>query len=196
MTTLTDRYVWAVLRAVPTPQRADLEPEIRALIADATEAQTATGATAEAAERTALLELGDPETLADRYTDRTRALIGPRVYPEWWRIITLVVPIAVAIAGVVAAIVASIESRPVGEIVTSGLGAAFTAGFHAAFWITLVFAVFERTVGPVFAEAQAWSLDELPQVPSTERLGIGDAVASVIASLVLIAAILWVQLQP
>ena len=39
MTSLADRYVWAVLRAVPRDQRPDLEPEIRALVADATDVQ-------------------------------------------------------------------------------------------------------------------------------------------------------------
>ena len=73
MTALTDRYVWAVLRAVPRSQRTELEPEIRALVADAIEARSGqpapdggpapTGHGAEAtevAERAALAELGDP----------------------------------------------------------------------------------------------------------------------------------------
>ena len=42
MSTLTDRYVWGVLRAVPEPQRAELEPEIRAMVDDAVEARAAT----------------------------------------------------------------------------------------------------------------------------------------------------------
>ena len=41
MTTLTDRYVWGVLRSVPEAQRPDLEPEIRAMIADAVDARAA-----------------------------------------------------------------------------------------------------------------------------------------------------------
>ena len=52
MTTLTDRYVWAVLRAVPAAQRADLEPEIRALIADAIDAKAAAGDVAPDGRRT------------------------------------------------------------------------------------------------------------------------------------------------
>ena len=35
MSTLSDRYVWGVMRSIPERQRADLEPEIRALVADA-----------------------------------------------------------------------------------------------------------------------------------------------------------------
>ena len=84
MTTLTDRYVWGVLRAVPETQRPDLEPEIRALIADALEARSAVdaGEVPAAAERAVLAELGDPEVLAARYTDRSLFLIGPALLPR------------------------------------------------------------------------------------------------------------------
>jgi hypothetical protein len=78
MSTLTNRYVWGVLRAVPERQRADLEPEIRVLVADAVEARAASAqGDAAAVERAALTELGDPEILAARYTDRSLHLIGP-----------------------------------------------------------------------------------------------------------------------
>ena len=70
MSTLTDRYVWGVLRAVPTAQRADLEPEIRALVADAVEARIAAGVVPAEAERAAIAELGDP-SVSPRST-RTR----------------------------------------------------------------------------------------------------------------------------
>ena len=71
MTALTDRYVWAVLRAVPRSQRTELEREIRALVADAIEARSAEPPlTEEAAERAALAELGDPALLAARYSER------------------------------------------------------------------------------------------------------------------------------
>ena len=60
MSTLTDRYVWGVLRAVPPAQRADLEPEIRAMVADAVEARVAAGVVPAEAERAAVAELGDP----------------------------------------------------------------------------------------------------------------------------------------
>ena len=97
MTALTDRYVWAVLRGVPAAQRADLEPEVRALVADAIEARTGepapSGASAEAAERAALTELGDPDCSQPsirppQYPSRTQSL--PRVEAAAY----LAVPIA------------------------------------------------------------------------------------------------------
>ena len=41
--TLTERYVAAVLRSVPSGDRPELEREVRALIADAIDAQRASG---------------------------------------------------------------------------------------------------------------------------------------------------------
>ena len=49
--TLTDRYVAATLRSVPKRQRADIDAELRALIADGIEDRLEAGATTESAER-------------------------------------------------------------------------------------------------------------------------------------------------
>src|SRR3546814_3153315 len=61
---LTDRYVAAVLRALPEDKRADIEKELRTSIADAIDARTETGEPAAEAERAVLQELGDPARLA------------------------------------------------------------------------------------------------------------------------------------
>src|SRR5262245_23919089 len=103
MTSLTDRYVWAVLCAVPETQRGELEPEIRALVADTVEAKAGpNSAVAPAdAERLALVELGDPEQLAARYAGRLPSLIGPRLFPVWRRLVLTLLAIVVPIVAVV-----------------------------------------------------------------------------------------------
>jgi hypothetical protein len=195
MTTLTDRYVWAVLRAVPSRQRAELEPEIRALVADAAEAHAGT-ATPEAAERAALAELGDPDALAARYADKTLFLIGPRLYPEWERLLKLLLPIVVPIVGItVGAATWMGGGTQVGSVIAAGLGAAFNVGVQLAFWFTLVFAIAERTgSSAVPATGQPWTPDDLPHVPQPDRLSLGEAVASVAFGVFVLAAIVWVQL--
>ena len=129
MSTLTDRYVWGVVRTVPVAQRADLEPEIRALVADAVEARLADGTPSDAAERAALTELGDPEILAARYTDRAMILIGPRYYPDWKRLLTLLLSIVVPIAIVAVTGAAFLGGQPATELV----GVAFSAGSVSPF---------------------------------------------------------------
>ena len=193
MTSLTDRYVWAVLRAVPQHQRAELEPEIRALVADAAEAHGG-HAPADAAERAALVELGDPDVLAARYTDTTRFLIGPHLYPEWERLLRLLLPIVVPIAGVAVGAVGWVSGKPVGEAIVSGLGVAFTVAVQLTFWFTLVFAIAERTGSPVAPlTGRPWSPDELPAVPAPDRMSLGEAIATIAFGLFVLVAIVWVQ---
>ena len=41
----------------------------------------------------ALTELGDPDLLAARYANRPQYLLGPGVFPEWQRLLTLLLPV-------------------------------------------------------------------------------------------------------
>jgi hypothetical protein len=191
MTTLTDRYVWAVLRAVPEAQRPDLEAEIRALVADAVEAQAAEGTPPEAAERAALIELGDPDALAGRYTDRIRHLIGPRVYPEWRRLLGILLPIVVPIVTVVLVGTTYVGGGTIGESIAAGLSAGFNVAVQTLFWVTLVFAV----IGGAAVLPERSEPDELPQVPAPDRVGIGETGASIAANVFVIVAIVWQQVQ-
>ena len=192
MTTLTDRYVWAVLRAVPESQRAELEPEIRALVADAAEAQAAES-TPEAAERAALLELGDPDVLAGRYVDRTRFLIGPRLYPEWQRLLTMLLSILIPLIAIVAGAATSVGGGTVGEAVTGAIGAAIGVAVQTVFWVTLVFAVIERTAGAQTSPAREWTPEQLRSIPAPRRVGLGEVVAAIVANVVVILVIVWGQ---
>jgi hypothetical protein len=197
MTTLTDRYVWAVLRAVPEQQRAALEPEIRALIADAIEAR-ATGpdaaTTADAAERAALTELGDPEILAARYTDHALHLIGPRYFLVWKRLLLYLLPIIVplsALANIVAR--ATVGGADIGQLIWSGVSVAFTVTLQLVFCITLIFALVERAGGTPPEIGGAWTPDDLPTLPVPGRQHPFEVALSVAAVVILGAAIVWQQ---
>src|SRR5262245_9072215 len=194
--TLTDRYVWAVLRQVPSDQRKELEPEVRALVADAIEARAADDpADAGTAERAALAELGDPTALAARYTDRSLALIGPALYPEWRRLLTLLLPIVPPIVGVVVLGADVLSGSPPLHAILAGVGTGLSVAIQMTFWITLVFAVIERTVGTTGVEHR-WSPDDLPDLPVEGRIGVVEFVATIVFDVLVIAALLWVQLSP
>jgi hypothetical protein len=182
-----------VLRAVPEGKRTDLEPEIRALVADAVDAHGG-HASPDAAERAALVELGDPDALAAQYMDKTRFLIGPRLYPEWERLLRLLLPIVVPIAGIAVGAVGWVSGKPVGEAIVSGLGVAFNVAVQLVFWFTLVFAIAERTgsqVAPL--TGQPWSPDQLPELPAPDRMSLGEAIATIAFGLFVLVAIVWVQ---
>ncbi len=200
MSTLGDRYVWAVLRAVPEARRDDLEPEIRALVADSVDARGAAGVEPAEAERAAIMDLGDPERLAARYTDTSLFLIGPRYFTEWKRLLSLllttVVPIvAIAVAG--ATLLGHMDDpggAGIAEAVWSAIGTGLTTGIMVTFWVTVGFAIAERKSAPDLDEGLAWSPDRLPHVPegrSTESLvGIGFSIAALALA---VAALVWQQ---
>jgi hypothetical protein len=197
MSNLTDRYVWAVLRAIPGRQRAELEPEIRALVADAVEAHAVEGASdVDAAVHAALLELGDPERLAARYSGRPLYLIGPQLYPLWRRLITVLLPIVVTLAGVVTAIARLLEGATIGQVVFGAISSSFIAAIQVLFWVTLGLAIAERTGDGDALPSKAWSPDDLPPVPAPERVGALELIGSLVASLVLAVVIVWQQVAP
>jgi hypothetical protein len=192
MSTLTSRYVWGVLRAVPERQRADLEPEIRALIADAVEARTAAAQGDDAAaERAALTELGDPELLAARYTERSLHLIGPGYYLDYRRLLTLLLTIVVPIVTLATMVAGFVAGMGVAPLVLNGVFAGLSIGIQLAFWVTLVFALVERNGARKAGPILTWTPDRLPSVPSPSRLGAGEAVVSVVASVFVIGIIAW-----
>jgi hypothetical protein len=193
MTTLTDRYVWGVLRAVPERQRADLEPEVRALVADAVEAREAAGAPSRDAERAALTELGDPELLAARYTDRSMVLIGPRLYPEWRRLLALLLPIVVPIATAVTVAAAAIGGQQPAELVGVGITVAFNVAVQLVFWFTLVFALIERS-GAASPVSGPWTPDRLPELPAQIRPGLPETIVTVVAIGIGLGLLGWQQI--
>ena len=198
MSSLTDRYVWSVLRSVPDDKRASLEPEIQALIADAIEAHAgagkAAGPDATAAERAALTELGDPEILAARYTDHALQLIGPRYFLVWKRLLLTLLPILVplsAVANVVA--LAAIGHPDIGQLIWSGVSVGFTVLVQLIFWITLVFAIVERAGSTAPQIGDAWTPDDLPTLPDPGRQHPFEVALSVAGFVILGAAIIWQQ---
>ncbi|WP_313404312.1 hypothetical protein [Aeromicrobium sp.] len=182
-TTLTDRYVHAATRWLPTRLRTEVDAELRERIADTVAARGAT----DEAERATLEELGDPLRVAVDYTGRQPALIGPRLFFPWLRLTILLVAIVVPIVAAVVVIVGAFDGDSIGSIVGAGFGTAFDVTVHVIFWTTLVFAVLDWTNTP--AGPETWSLDRLPEPQSTTSLS--DLIASLIFLPVFAALIIW-----
>ncbi|MDQ0736115.1 hypothetical protein [Arthrobacter agilis] len=194
MTTLTDRYVWAAVRTVPESQRSGLDPEIRELIGDAVDARLASGEDSAAAERSALVGLGDPERLAADYVDRPLTLIGPRYYLDWLRLLKTLVAIVVPIAAVVVLVVQLLTSGSVGGAIGGAVSTAITATVHIGFWTTLLFVVLERS--GTADTGMGWTVERLPELPDRTRDGrLTELVASLVFLALFAGAILWQQIR-
>jgi hypothetical protein len=84
-----------------------------------------------------------------------------------------------------------IAGTTVAPVVLNGVYAGLSVGIQLAFWVTLVFALVERNGARRAGPRMAWTPDHLPSVPSPSRLGTGEAVASVVGSVIVIGVILW-----
>jgi hypothetical protein len=163
MTSLIDRYVYTVLRRVPEQQRPDIERELRTSIDDATDAHLGGGADRDAAVTAALLELGDPDRLADNYAERPQYLIGPHLYPAWRRLLTMLLSVVLPTVVVVLGVLDAIEADSVGDVIGGAVVNIMTIGGNMAFWVTAIFAIMERAgVAGTPLRKRPWTPDDLP----------------------------------
>ncbi|MGW5667721.1 permease prefix domain 1-containing protein [Micromonospora sp. NPDC003776] len=194
MTTLTDRYVAATLRTVPAPRRPEIATELRASIEDMIDGRVDAGQHRGTAEREVLTELGNPEQLAARYTDRRLQLIGPRFFLVWWRLLRLLLSFAPAVAGVVTGVTRATVGGDPGAAIGAGVVAALQTAVQTAFWITLVFAVAERLNPPL--KLPEWHVDHLPEAPGERQVTLVDFCGSVTFLVLAIGFLPWQHFQP
>ena len=192
---LPDRYVAATVRGLDEAQRPEVERELLATIEDMVDARLEAGAPTRAdAEHAVLVELGDPVRLAAGYSGRPLYLIGPGVYPEWLRLVrvllAVIVPISVVGNLVVRLFVEDLATANIGTIVGSTIGLALTVALHIVFWTTLVFVVLERTGhGPL----DTWTPEQLPVTSATARVGFGETAANLVFLVLVALALVWQQ---
>ncbi|WBB69738.1 permease prefix domain 1-containing protein [Micromonospora sp. WMMD812] len=189
MTSLTDRYLAATLRSVPAARREEIATELRGSIEDMIDGRRAEGRDTETAEREVLTELGNPAQLAARYADRRLQLIGPTYYLAWERLMKLLLSFIPALVGVIVGLVEATDGNA-GDAIGTGIGAALQTTVQIGFWVTLVFAVLERTNASL--DLPEWTVDQLPEDHTGRQITLVDVAASV-GWLVLVIAYLPIQ---
>ena len=146
------------------------------------------------AERAVLVELGDPLRLAAGYSGRPLHLIGPGVYPEWLRLVrvllVVIVPISVIGTLVARLFVEDVATMNVGSLVGSSIAMAITVAVHVVFWTTLVFVILERTG---HASLDTWTPEQLPDTSGTGRVGFGETAGNVVLLVLVALAFVWQQ---
>lgn len=190
MTTLTDRYLAATLRSVPPARREELAAELRASIGDMIEAHEADGQDTATAERAVLTELGDPAQLAARYAGRRLQLIGPTYYLAWERLLKRLLSFVPATVGTLVGLVEAADGNAGGAI-GAGIGTALQVAVQVAFWVTLVFAVLERT--NTVTHLPGWHVDQLPEIRTDRQIPLSDTIAAITWLALVVAYLPWQQ---
>lgn len=168
---LIDRYVYAVVKRLPVKQREDIEKEIRTLIEDMLE-QHQGNEPEEVKVQKVLLELGDPEALADNYRENKRYLIGPQNFDNYIFVLKIVTG-AVFIGLSVATITGSFFSnqQDVISIIVDYIASLLSGVLQAFAWVTGIFAIAEYNgvkLGDQDTKKEGWSLSQLPVIPKKE----------------------------
>jgi hypothetical protein len=195
--TLTDRYVFAAARHLPEAQRAEFARELRERIADELDARSAAGdVTSPAdAEESVLRGLGDPAALAAAYVDRPLQLIGPRYFLTWKRLLTLLYAIVLPVTAAAVLLAQLLAGAEPGEVALEVMGTVVALVVHLGFWVTLVFAVLERS--PDAQAAVEWTPQKLPELRDEGRAGrLGDLIASLVFLALFAVLIVWQQVSP
>ncbi|GAA2175414.1 permease prefix domain 1-containing protein [Agrococcus versicolor] len=190
-TTLTQRYVAAVVRSVPEDARTDVAAELEASIHDQVDARIDAGEPTTDAERAVLVELGDPAALAASYAGRPLTLVGPRVYLQWRRTLVMLLWIVVPLGTIGAVLIDALTGEAAGTIIATGITTLMQIGLHVAFWTTLAFAVVDRAGAAT--PMQPWTPERLPRL--VPRGGTaGETIASAVTIAIAIGALLWDRL--
>lgn len=198
--TLTDRYVWAVLKSLPEAKRLDIDRELRASIADDVDARVESGEEPGAAERAVLLGLGEPARLAAGYTGRTLGLIGPDLYPGYVALLKMLYIVVLPVVTVIYVVVQLLVGAQPGGLIGGTIGVILSLVMHLGFWTTLVFAIAERT-GTSMKDVpgirdEPFDPERLPSVATTRSGGLSELIGSLVFLLLVPVALVWQQFAP
>jgi hypothetical protein len=189
MSDLIERYINDVIRRLPEQDRAEVRRELEASIADMlpdnpTEQQIID----------VLTQLGAPNLLAEKYRQKPRYLISPAIFDSYISVLQLVVLITALVLGSLGALGAVFSPRDslsdiISTVFASVIESAFDGALLAAFWVTLIFAIIDRTgVGQ-----KPWTVSDLPQLANQGGVKISRAGTIVEAFLTIIFTAIFIS---
>lgn len=186
---LIDQYVYDVTRRLPERQRYDVAKELTAEIHDMADDRANGKKPKKADVYDVLVELGSPSSLADKYRDRPRYLIGPDYYEPYISLLKtlhlIVLPILLFVVWMGEAMTAN--HTPF-TLVGTLLGLALQTSVNIFFWVTISF-WFVQKVADGQPHDHSWTPDELPDMPSTRVISRNESYVAIAWSVLGISAV-------
>jgi len=187
-----DRYIQAVTERLPEDAKEEVARELRANIEDMLPENPT-----EADIRAVLEKLGNPAHLAREYRQEKRYLIGPDLYDTYLTVLKLVVGIA-AIAFTFLSMIGFVTepAGSFGDIFGGVFSAAFEGAVMGFLWVTVVFAVLERTgmrEGKLPTEKKPWTVEDLPPVQprAGSKIGPAEPVVNLIFNVIFVSILIF-----
>jgi hypothetical protein len=191
---MIDRYVHEVGRHLPSKNREDIQMELRSLLQDMLEEQTAETDSEPSTKSVAeiLREFGKPEDIAARYRPE-QVLIGAQLFPIYKLVITIVLTIVavVHLVGVLYVLLQG-ETAGLGQTLLNSLFSFGQFAFINLGLITVVFAIVERVEGGELEietkKATDWDPYQLPPVKDPDRIDRFEMIVGIIFAALFIVA--------
>jgi len=172
---LIERYVNDVGRRLPKKQRDEVRRELRSALLDAVE--TPEGEPTEEMVVEALIQLGPPEEVAASYRPANRYLIGPDLYPDFKRVLGIVVTVLLSLlvgAFAMSFLPGRFDSAELGNRLFGLIGSMFDVLWVTLAVVVLIFAGLQRLEVRPNREARKWDPLMLPAVRDVDLIGRGE----------------------
>lgn len=184
-----DRYVYAVVSLVPRENREDIERELRALINEMIKKYPLEESESSKVEKV-LLELGDPEALAEKYIPEKRYLIGPKYFRKYIFVLKIVLG-AVFIGLTISMGLESAFSfeKGFGSIISNYMSTLISGLAQGFVWVTVVFAIIEYKKVDLNDEEpkKKWNLKDLNRIAvDKSAIPVSSAIFGMIFSAIFI----------
>lgn len=159
---LQERYIAAGLKHIPPTEKDGVEKAMRRIIAERLQER---GNASEETEREVLRGLGSPRILAEKQLREPPHLIGPELYGTYMLIVKIVMTVAVIGTLIGNTVDFIVNGETILRYIAQSFAAAIGVAIGAFGWVTLVFAIMERTAKQkILTEIQEdWSLADLPE---------------------------------
>ena len=159
---LQERYIAAGLKHIPPTEKDGVEKAMRRIIAERLQER---GNASEETEREGLRGLGSARILAEKQLREPPHLIGPELYGTYMLIVKIVMTVAVIGTLIGNTVDFIVNGETILRYIAQSFAAAIGVAIGAFGWVTLVFAIMERTAKQkILTEIQEdWSLADLPE---------------------------------
>ncbi|MDB6353375.1 hypothetical protein PH235_07355 [Trichococcus sp. K1Tr] len=165
---LQERYIAAGLKHIPPAEKDGVEKAMRRIIAERLQER---GDASEETEREVLRGLGSPRILAEKQLKEPPHLIGPELYGTYFLIVKIVMIVAVTGTLIGNTIDFIVNGETILRYIAQSFAAAIGVAIGAFGWVTLVFAIMEKTAKQkILTEIQEdWSLADLPEKEAPQK---------------------------
>jgi hypothetical protein len=198
MNSLIERYVFTVTSQISENQREDVAKELRATIEDMVADRSNGDGSEDADVKAVLEELGNPEFLAQQYSNAKQYLIGPQWFGEYKKLlITLLKFVPATVATIVL-----ISSNFVGgdwnliSAITNAIGTGFNVAIMVTFWVTLVFFFLERSNEKPNQMCKEWKTEMLPELPKARQIPRIDTFFEILVNIGFIIFLFSLRISP